>query len=163
MDFTEFFERTAPRLVRLCFLTTLDQEAAADAAQETMARAWREWERVGTAGSNPTAWTTTVALNLCRSRWRRLARHARLTPRAYTLDRRDDDLPDVDLQRALRRLPTRQREAVVLHYWADLSVDDCAAAMGLSAGSVKAHLSRARHRLADLLNPVPQGMEVNSS
>jgi RNA polymerase sigma-70 factor, ECF subfamily len=163
VDFTEFFEQSAPQLMRLCFLTTLDREAAADAAQEALTRAWRDWDHVGTADSNPAAWATTVALNLCRSRWRRLARHARLTPRAYTVEQRDDDLPDVDLQRALRQLPVRQREAIVLHYWADLSVDDCAAAMGVAPGSVKAHLSRARHRLADLLSPLPQGLEVNPS
>ena len=75
-----------PRLVRLCFLTTLDREAAADAAQEALSRAWRDWSRVGADSSDPTAWTTTVALNLCRNRWQRLASQARLAPRAYRVD-----------------------------------------------------------------------------
>jgi DNA-directed RNA polymerase specialized sigma24 family protein len=64
MELAEFFEQTAPRLVRLCFLTTLDREAAADAAQEALGRAWRDWGRVGADASDPAAWTTTVALNL---------------------------------------------------------------------------------------------------
>jgi RNA polymerase sigma factor (sigma-70 family) len=163
MDFARFFDRTAPRLVRLCFLATLDREAAADAAQEALARAWREWERIGADGSDPGAWTRTVALNLCRNRWRRLARQARLVPRVYTLDSRSDDLPDVDLRRALRRLPVRQREAVVLHYWADLGVDACAAAMGVSSGSVKQHLFRARARLAAELGAPTPDLEVENS
>jgi RNA polymerase sigma-70 factor, ECF subfamily len=162
MEFAVFFERSAPRLVRLCFLTTLDREAAADAAQEALGRAWRDWGRVGADSSDPAAWTRTVALNLCRNRWRRLARQARLAPRAYTVDSRSDDLPDIDLQRALGRLPVRQREAVVLHYWADLGVEVCATAMGVSPGSVKQHLSRARQRLAaELGEPSPE-LEVES-
>jgi RNA polymerase sigma-70 factor (ECF subfamily) len=143
MDFAEHFDRTAPGLVRLCYLATLDREAAADAAQEALARAWRHWDRVSAPGSNPAAWTRTVALNLCRSRWRALARQARLGPQAWTVTARLDDLPDLDLRRALTRLPQRQREAVVLHYWADLDVAACAAAMGVTTGSVKRHLARA--------------------
>jgi RNA polymerase sigma-70 factor (ECF subfamily) len=162
MEFAEFFEQTAPGLVRLCFLTTLDREAAADAAQEAMSRAWRDWHRVGADSSDPAAWTRTVALNLCRNRWRRVASQARLVPRAYTVDGRSDDLPDVDLQRALRRLPVRQREAVVLHYWADLGVEACATAMGVSPGSVKQHLSRARQRLAAELGEPSLELEVES-
>jgi len=162
MEFAEFFEQTEPRLVRLCFLTTLDREAAADAAQEALSRAWRDWPRIGTDSSDPTAWTTTVALNLCRNRWRRIASRARLVPRTYSVDRRSDELPDVDLRRALRRLPARQREAVVLHYWADLGVDACATAMGVTPGAVKQHLSRARRRLAAELGEPDLELEVES-
>ncbi len=162
MEFAEFFEQTAPRLVRVCFLITLDREAAADAAQEALSRAWRSWPRVGADSSDPAAWTTMVALNLCRNRWRRLASQARLASRAYSVDSRSDELPDVDLQRALRRLPVRQREAVVLHYWADLGVEACATAMGVSAGAVKQHLSRARQRLAAELGEPSLELEVES-
>lgn len=105
MDFAEFFEQTAPGLVRLCCLTTLDREAAADAAQEALSRAWRDWPRIGDDSSDPSAWTTTVALNLCRNRWRRLTSQARLAPRANRTDHRSDELPDIDLQRALRACP----------------------------------------------------------
>ena len=52
------------------------------------------------------------------------------------------------MQRALRALPDRQRVAVALHYLADLSVADVAAAMGISEGAVKTHLHRARSQLA---------------
>jgi RNA polymerase sigma-70 factor (ECF subfamily) len=163
MDFADFFERTAPPLVRLCLLTTLDREAAADAAQEAMTRAWRDWDRIGADGSDPAAWTRTVALNLCRSRGRRLALQARVAPRVHAVvEARSDPLPDVDLQRALGRLPVRQREAVVLFYGADLGVEACAAAMGVSPGSVKQHLSRARHRLAAELDDRTLDLEVET-
>ena len=156
MDYADFFGQAAPGLVRMSFLATLDREVAADAAQEALTRAWRDWERIGADGSNPEAWVRTVALNLCRSRWRRVMRFTRLAPRLYEIDGRSDRLPDLDLQDAMRNLPIRQREAVVLHYWADLRVEDCAVAMGVSPGSVKQHLSRARASLATALGtPTP--------
>jgi RNA polymerase sigma factor (sigma-70 family) len=52
---------------------------------------------------------------------------------------------------ALRRLPVRQREALVLRYYADLSEAEIAAAMGVSAGSVKTHAHRGLATLAELL------------
>ena len=58
---------------------------------------------------------------------------------------------DADLVAALRALPERQREAVVLHHLGDLSVEYCGVAMGVAVPSVKAHLQRGRARLAVLL------------
>lgn len=159
MDFTAFFEETSPGLLRLCFLTTLDVEAAADAAQEALARAWRDWDRISTVDSDPRAWTRAVALNLCRDGWRR-ARTAATKPVPAPVPR-PDDLPDVDLRRALADLPTRQREAVVLRYWADLDLAAVATAMGVSVGSVKQHLARAhRHLEAALGEPALADVEA---
>ena len=52
---------------------------------------------------------------------------------------------------ALRQLPERQREALALRYYLDLSEAEMAAAMGISAGSVKTHLHRGLASLAGLL------------
>jgi len=156
MDFTRFFEESAPGLVRLCYLATLDLEAATDAAQEAMTRAWRDWERIGADGSDPGAWTRTVALNLCRDEGRRAQRRTRidlddaLAAAPSAAAGLDDDL---DLHAALAGLSERQREAVALRYWADLDVVAVAATMGVSVGSVKQHLARARRHLADALGP----------
>ena len=144
-EYRAFYEREMPRLLRLCYLSALDSEAAADATQEAMARAWKHWSEI--AEGNPGAWVRTVALNLLRSRWRRLAREVRLLPRAYEVNVVAEPR-DLDLHAALRRLPRRQREAIALYYWADLSVADCAAVMGTSEGSVKSYLGRARLQLA---------------
>ena len=58
--------------------------------------------------------------------------------------------PDrVDLHRALQRLSPRHREVLVLHYVAELSVDEVARQLRLPAGTVKSRLSRARRALAD--------------
>ncbi|HEY7985782.1 MAG TPA: sigma-70 family RNA polymerase sigma factor, partial [Methylophilaceae bacterium] len=55
------------------------------------------------------------------------------------------------IEAALRRLPSRQREAFVLRYWQELDVAETANIMGCSQGSVKTHCSRAVHALSALL------------
>ena len=145
MEFDAFYHEHRGSLVRLCFLTTLDLEVAADAAQEAMLRAFSRWATL--REEMPLAWVRTVALNLCRSRWRRAQRELRLLPRLYSVSA-PPPAPDVDLIAALRSLPRRQREAIVLRYWGDLTVEQCASAMGVTAGSVNQHLNRARSTLA---------------
>lgn len=67
----------------------------------------------------------------------------------------EDTRRDLDLERAVARLPARQREAVDLHYFAGLSVAETAAAMGCADGTVKSTLSDARARLRTLLGEGP--------
>ena len=55
------------------------------------------------------------------------------------------------IEKAIEKLPTRQREAFILRYWEDMDVAETAAVMGCSQGSVKTHCSRAVHTLAALL------------
>ncbi len=61
------------------------------------------------------------------------------------------------IERALEKLPARQREAFILRYWEDMDVAETAAIMGCSDGSVKTHCSRAVHALAKELKK--QGLE----
>lgn len=152
MEFDTFYREHRDGLVRLCFLATLDVEVAADAAQEAMLRAFDRWAAL--RDEMPLAWVRQVALNLCRSRWRRAQRELRLRPRLYRVTTQTP-VRDIDLLGALRALPLRQRESVVLRYWGDLSVEQCASVMGVSVGSVNQHLARARStlRLSILLVP----------
>lgn len=55
------------------------------------------------------------------------------------------------IEAALQKLPARQREAFILRYWEDMNVEETAAAMQCSEGSVKTHCSRAVHTLAEML------------
>ena len=59
-----------------------------------------------------------------------------------------------EVVRALRRIPARQREAVVLRYWADLPEAEIAELMGVTVGAVKGYISRGMAKLGLLLENV---------
>lgn len=102
--------------------------------------------------SSPRAWLTTASMNRLRSGWRRKVRHDKYLEgigRAPVGRDEGADLADaMALHAALATLPTRQREAAVLYYLLDLSVDAAAVAMGASPGMVKNALFRARQTIA---------------
>lgn len=77
---------------------------------------------------------------------RRLREMKTATPEGF-----DPATIDIDVLRAVNRLSLQQRAAVHLTYWADMSVDEVAERMGVSTGTVKRHLSRARGRLKEWL------------
>ena len=117
------------------------------------------WERSGrglTIESLP-AWVTAVALNLARSG----LRHRRIEARAHKVDgaQRTTAAPSdavedrLDLALALRALPRRQREVVVLRHHLGLDIRSIARALDVSEGAVKASLHRAHRSLAARLDP----------
>jgi RNA polymerase sigma-70 factor (ECF subfamily) len=91
----------------------------------------------------------TVAINIQRSRWRKLRNFSRIRNR---LAASPIDLPALedrlDVIEAMRTLPEGQREVVALHYLADLGVAEVAGTLGIAEGTVKSRLSRGRDALA---------------
>jgi RNA polymerase sigma-70 factor (ECF subfamily) len=150
----DFMAADYARLVAaLSLLGEGGQSAAEDAVQEALARAWERSQRGEVISSLP-AWVTVVAMNLQRSRVRRLA--VELRTRAALLERSDRAEPDVsddriDLERALRRVPRRQRLALVLRYGLDLPVREVALGLGISEDAAKALVHRARRSIATSL------------
>ena len=142
LTFEDFYAAEFNRVLDSAFAFSGDRDAATDATQEAFARAFARWRRLSRqewAGG----WVTTTALNVLRRRFRDAARS--LTP---VDDRASSDMHGrVDLLRALRGLPVRQREAAVLFYIGDLPLHAVADAMGISDGAVKSHLARAREGL----------------
>jgi RNA polymerase sigma factor (sigma-70 family) len=147
----EFLETSYPRLVAAVALVAGSRDAAEDAVQEALARAWERSDRTRPIESLP-AWVTRVALNLSRSRLRRVRAERRAIgrlPRIETTVADDGSRPDVE--RALAALPRRQREVTVLHYYLGMDVREIAATLGVSDGTVKTQLFRARRALATSL------------
>ncbi|WKX71196.1 SigE family RNA polymerase sigma factor [Streptomyces sp. XD-27] len=146
-DFDQFYAATAKRLVAAVYAATGDLTEAEDAVQEAYARAWQRWDRL-TKDGDPTPWVRTVALRLAVSSWRR----ARNRMRAHVRHGPPADLPDlapdrVALVHALRGLKPDQRTVVVLHHLLDLPIEQVARETGVSAGTVRTRLSRARKAL----------------
>ena len=138
--FEDFYRLEFPRVYRAAWLFARDSEDALDATQEAFGRAYSRWKRLQ---KEPWAagWVITTSINLLKRRRRRPLPEAA----AANVPAPTDDI--VDLQRALRTLPERQREAVVLFYVGDLSVHEVATVMSISEGTVKAHLSQGREAL----------------
>ena len=140
------FELEGQSLVRLARLFVDDRNAAEDLVQEAFIRLARSAHRIEDE-SKAAAYLRSIVLNLARDNNRRglvsLRHHLPLD------DRRASTEDEIELQEdqrevieALRDLPHRQRNALVLRYYEELGIDDIAEAMGISRNSVKTHLQR---------------------
>jgi len=145
----ELFRRHHAQAVKLAgLLGAADPE---DVAQEAFLRILPRVDSL-TDIESATGYLRATVLNLTRSGFRRKAMIGRvLLARGWLLGRQvappsaeDQALAGTDstLADRLRRLPKRQREAIVLRYWLDLSLADTAQAMDVPIGTVKSHLSR---------------------
>ena len=150
--FAELYQGCYRRLVLTAYGMTGDLGAAEEITQEAFTLAYGRRGRVSRADS-PEAWLRTVVVNLARRRFRRTAMLDRLLRRQST-EPVPDHLPPgehLDLHVAIRLLDEDLRSVVVLHYLADLPVDEVAAILEIPVGTVKSRLSRARNTLATRL------------
>ncbi|HEY7873619.1 MAG TPA: sigma-70 family RNA polymerase sigma factor, partial [Actinomycetota bacterium] len=145
VSFVSFYEANHDKVRRAAVAFCGDRDVAADAAQESFARAYARWRRLS---RKPwaAAWVMTTALNVCKRSARSKQATVPLGPHEHT-GQPVPEVERVDVARALRRLPPRRRAASVLFYIGDLPISDVAAAMRLSEGAVKAHLVLARREL----------------
>jgi RNA polymerase sigma-70 factor (sigma-E family) len=141
-------------LVRLAALVVGDRGVAEQLTQDAFVKLHLRWGGLRRLDRAP-AYLRSTVLNGARSHLRRrkvsdrydarrTAEPAFATPESAALGHAERDR----VIGALRRLPERQREAVVLRYYLDLPEAEIAAAMGVSAGSVKSHLHRGLASLA---------------
>ena len=140
-----FVESEYVRVVAAVAMVADSLALAEEAVQEALARAWERGRRGHEVESLP-RWVVTVALNVARSarRRRRLEASVGWSPAPAV------PAPEsaVDIARAVSALPLRQRQAVVLHYYLDLDVAETARTLGVSPGTVKTALHRARRTMA---------------
>jgi RNA polymerase sigma-70 factor (ECF subfamily) len=139
-----------PRLVAGVALVAGSRAAAEDAVQEALARAWERTDRGEHIESLP-AWITRVAVNLSKSRLRRIRAEVRARERVGHAAAPLDLEVRLDVEHALAALPRRQREVTVLRYYLGLDVKETAATLEVSPGTVKTCLFRARRALATAL------------
>lgn len=139
------FEAEFPHLLGLALRVTTrllrDRTDAEDAAAEALARTARQWSRIGGLDHRD-AWVQRVAANVAIDQLRR-RRHAPEPATEMVADPADPLVGRLEVTDLLRGLPARQREVLVLRYLLDLSTDEVAAVLGISANSVKTHIARA--------------------
>ena len=149
-SFASFYAAELPRLVSIALALTGDRELAADLAQESLARGFARWDRVATM-DNPGAWVRRVVVNLCVDAHRRRTREHRTVDKIGRLPTDATDVAVGELWTLVRRLPNRQRAAIVLFYVDDLSTADIARALDVTPGTVTRTLVDARRSLAATL------------
>ncbi len=154
--FDAFVRAEVRGIVAAVVLLTGSQADAEDSVSHALGRAWERLDR-GDSIESLRAWVLTVALNDARSRHHRMLIADRAYRRLLAGLNESTTGPGadaIDLARALRVIPRRQREAVILRYWGDLSVAQVAEALGVAEGTAKALLHQARTRLGVALDPV---------
>ncbi|MCA0435630.1 MAG: SigE family RNA polymerase sigma factor [Actinobacteria bacterium] len=178
--FSEFVTTRSGALLRTAYLLTGEQALAQDLLQEALARTWPRWSGIGVGARE--AYVRTVMIHLQGAWWRRRWRGE--VPTEVLPDRRRGSDPlagsaggvgavpggesgvpdggvDLELAAALRTLPVGQRQAVVLRYAEDLSIEDCAAALGCSTGTVKSQASKGLAALRRVLGQAGTTAEVS--
>jgi RNA polymerase sigma-70 factor (ECF subfamily) len=151
-EYEWLFRATYPAVLRTVFLITRDRARAEDVCQDAYLQLLEHWSKVSDY-EHPEAWVRKVAVRMAVKTSRRDARRFRLEIAGR--DRLDEthaeNWPDLDLADALASLTPMQRAAVILYYLEDRPVLEVARVLQVSTSTVKQHLHRARHRLADLL------------
>jgi RNA polymerase sigma-70 factor (sigma-E family) len=155
-EFTKYVTAKASWLRKVAYLLCGDWHRADDLVQTAITKLYVHWNQARKAW-NLDGYARTILVNTFlaeqRSSWRR---------RVVLRDR--DDAPaaaatdldaSLDLRAALAQLPPRQRVAVVLRYYCDLSIDDTAREMGCSPGNVKSQSARGLDSLRRILDNPP--------
>jgi len=160
-SFVGFVAARSSSLQRSAWLLTGDQHMAEDLLQASLAAVWPRWSQVVRHGGDAEAYVRKVLYTTYVSWWRRRSWHEK--PTAEVMERRSgvDVAAQVAnrtaLTAALAVLPPRQRAAVVLRYYDDLTINQAAEVLGISAGSVTTHVARALTALRE--SGLLEGME----
>jgi RNA polymerase sigma factor (sigma-70 family) len=155
-DYSVFFRQAWPALMRLAFARVGDAATAEDLVQDVLSDAHRQWANLADY-DDPLAWARRAVLNRSISRWRRAGREQRALAVVGTADRNlavPSDVVEADgeLWAAVRSLPDRQRDVVLLLWFEDLPARTVASMLGCGEDTVRTHWRRARSRLAQVLD-----------
>ena len=143
LEFADFYLNSRDVCLRAVLASVVDRSLAEDLVAEAFTRALMSWPKVSRHPA-PRAWVVRTALNTRVSWWRK---HRLEVPLGISADMTaaGEAVIDVDpgLLRVLRQLPRRQREVIAVRVFLDLDTRATAELLGISEGTVKAHLSRA--------------------
>ena len=168
--FRALVQRYRTRIMNLVCRFISDRDRAEEISQEVFLRVYRNRERYRKSGKFST-WIFTIAVNLTKNEIRSRVRHKG----TYSLDAMEEEaggqglpfpdarpLPDADLgareiqervAEALRKLPPRYREAVVLRDIEGLSYEEVGEILKIPGGTVRSRINRARLMLKERLKP----------
>ena len=153
--FSQLVSQYQRQLLHMCAMMLHDDAAAEDAVQETFLKAYRALPQFREECSEKT-WLMRIAMNTCRDMTRTAwFRHTdrRVTPEDMQLPAqeipRDDDREE--LAQAIRKLPRKYRDALLLYYYQDMTQEEVAQALNTSPSTISKRLKHARDKLRTLL------------
>jgi len=146
--FVDLFRAEYAAVLRTVFFIVDNRPRSEDITQDAFVQLLTHWRSVARY-DRPGAWVRRVAIRLAVRERTRDRRRGELEE--VQVDQTHDELPDVDLQLALRSLSRMQRAVTVLYYLEQRPIAEIVDLLGISDGSVKVHLHRARQRLAEQL------------
>jgi RNA polymerase sigma-70 factor (ECF subfamily) len=147
-DFAAFYEATFGDLAGYAWSLTGDPHAGDELAQEALTRVYARWGLL----REPRPYAYRIVTNLVKDRWRSQSRESITWDGEVPVETVAG--PDTGTLDAVRRLSPALREAVLLHYYADLPVDEVARVLRRPVGTVKRRLFDARAALAAALEEV---------
>ena len=152
---TSLYEAHALGLIRLAVVMLGDRPAAEDVVQEAFYGLYRHWHALSDT-TNALAYVRSSVINGCRSAVRRRVRQAAFAGFAGADSDSAESAALVGEEHrqvllAIQRLPSRQREALVLRYYLDLDEGEIASSLGISRGTVKSTSSRGLAALGRIL------------
>jgi len=150
--------RALPRMVGAAGLILRDADAADDAAQEALVRAWRDLPGLREPDRFD-GWLHRILVRACGDQFRDRARQRRgagSVPERSVSDAAQRIVDRDEMSRALDRLSAEHRTAIVLRYYLGLSHPEIAEAIGTPIGTVKSRLSRAMTQLEAALTHDPR-------
>jgi RNA polymerase sigma-70 factor (sigma-E family) len=163
VTFDEYVRLRGPALVRLAWLIAGDRHLGEDLAQDVLTKAYPRWNRI-LAGGQPDVYLRKMLVNAHVS-WRRKRSSGEVADGAERVDRADP--ADIGAEaaerdavwRLIRRLPPRQRVAVVLRFYEDLDDTAIAEILGCSPVTVRTHLMRAIATLRQRLDTSEESLK----
>ena len=151
---TALYQAHALGLVRLAVIMVGDQPTAEDVVQDAFLGLYRQWGGLSDT-SHALAYVRSSVLNGCRTVLRRNSRYKRIVLAEATFESAEARAlageEHREVMAAIRKLPDRQREALVLRFYLDMNEGEVAKAMRISRGSVKSATSRAIASLGRML------------
>jgi RNA polymerase sigma-70 factor (sigma-E family) len=150
---TALYQGHALALIRLAYIMLADRQAAEDVVQDAFCGLYRAWPRLPDHG-NPLAYVRASVVNGCRTVHRQARRVRAPLPEPDAASAESVAMAGEEQRAtvaALNRLPPRQREAIVLRFYACLAEQDVAQAMGVSRGTVKSTTARGLAALGRIL------------
>jgi RNA polymerase sigma-70 factor (sigma-E family) len=160
-DYSEYVHARLPALRRLALVLSQDRHRADDLVQQAVIKVYMHWPKAS-AADNTDAYVNAILvrefLHERRSGWIRRVRVTDQLPDAPILTADRDGL--MDLQDAVAALPPGQRAVLVLRYYCDLNIDQTAAALGCSTGTVKSQSAKA---IATLRGRLDSDAEISAA